>query len=350
MAYKWPVVEKVKDENPWVSYMKKQVHVRNNCINGVFVGQPGSGKSWAMLSLASMIDPDFELEGNWFFKAGDMMRAMRRDLDKHQPGKLWLYDEAGIDLNNMKFYDEINKGLNAFFQTARHRNYIFLCSVPYLNFISKGVRTLMTATFKADGWKDNKTILHPRVMEFNGDLQKIFYKRLFVKDKTTGNYCHCNRLFLPPPPVKLRHQYEKLKKEFTANLFNEISDKIDNFEKKEEQKGRKKALSLTQEQVLELLKKGMLVPEIAKKLNKTVSAVQGNIASLKRNGIRVIPVRDTATKQLGKMNRVIRYEIKDYRPGIADPNNTARPQPNPSVLAFNKSFEKLKRESANKKI
>ena len=72
------------------------------------------------------------------------------------------------------------------------------------------------------------------------------------------------------------------------------------------------------------------------------------VESLKRNGIRVTPVRDTASKQLGKMNRVIRYEIKDLRPGVTDPNDTARPQPKPSVFAFNKSFEKLKRESANK--
>jgi hypothetical protein len=159
---KFPVVYLTQEEwdnkiNPWAKYMKEQVLKRNNCVNLVNTGAPGTGKSWALLSLFNQIDPDFQLEGNWFFSAAKFMKAVKSE--NHKPAKLWALDEARIDLNNLNYFNELNRGLNAFFQTARHRRYIFGMTVPFLDFVSKGVRTLMTTQFRAEGWVKRKNLI-----------------------------------------------------------------------------------------------------------------------------------------------------------------------------------------------
>ena len=135
MALRVPIVTLKENQSPWVTYQLNQVLKNNNCVNGIITGDPGSGKSWAMLAMAEATcksqGKEFKLEGNLYFKAADMMRAMRDyyTTGENKPGKLWLFDEAGIDANNLSWQSQINRGLNAWFQTARHRNYIFWMTV-----------------------------------------------------------------------------------------------------------------------------------------------------------------------------------------------------------------------------
>lgn len=309
------MVQKKSDEKAWITYMNRQVHKRNNCINAVFTGVPGSGKSWAMLSMAEALDPNFTLEGNWFFKAGPMMRAIKEyyfgENADPRPGKIWCLDEGGIDLNNMSFHDAINRGLNAFFQTARHRNYIFLMSVPYLKFISKGVRTLMTTHCRAEGWtKDSMTVIVPRVMEYNGDLDKFYRKRLVVIDEN-HNMQMCNKTHLPRPSDRLVKEYEQMKKEFTGDLFSDISASIDAYEAGEKTKSDKAAGKITltgnQEDVLAALKQGLNAQQVADKLNTHRRSVNAAMVSMRNKGFKFRKVMEPGS------SRVIKYEITGER-------------------------------------
>ena len=308
---KYPMVQKREGEKAWITYMNRQVHKRNNCINAVFTGVPGSGKPWAMLSMAEALDPNFTLEGNWFFKAGPMMRAIKEyyfgENADPRPGKIWCLDEGGIDLNNMSFHDAINRGLNAFFQTARHRNYIFLMSVPYLKFISKGVRTLMTTHCKAEGWtKDNMTVVVPRVMEYNGDLDKFYRKRLVVIDEN-HNMQMCNKTHLPRPSNRLVNEYEQMKKQFTGDLFADISASIDAYEQGEKTKSDKAAgkvkITEIQSQVLGYIKEGLNANQVAEKLNMNVRSVHGSMGTLRAKGFKFKQIREPGS------SRVVGYEM-----------------------------------------
>jgi DNA-binding CsgD family transcriptional regulator len=283
--------------------MEEQVLKRNNCVNLVNTGPPGTGKSWALLSLFNQINPDFQLEGNWFFSAAKFMKAVKSE--DHKPGKLWGLDEAGIDLNNLNYFNELNKGLNAFFQTARHRRYIFGMTVPFLDMVSKGVRTLMTAQFRAEGWvkRKNLSIIKPFSLEYNPEYHKFYRKRLLVKcgDKIT----RCNKIYLPKPPKHIVREYEKRKKEFTSKLFDSIAERMDAFEKKEERETRamQKPLTPAQEQILEKLRDGKVVYEIAQDLGITKRAVYEFMKLLKKKGAKITPFR-------GMDNKVHGYKVE----------------------------------------
>jgi hypothetical protein len=281
-----PFIEYVQGENPWITYFRKQVFIRNNCINSIAVGKPGTGKSWGVLSLVSQLDPDFSFEGNWYFNVGQFMKAAKdyyKEKQKKTKGKIWVLDEAGVDLNNLSHFDQLNRSMNIFFQTARHRNYLFFGTVPFLSFISKGVRKLTTSILRCEGWNsDNKTIFLPRILEYNDELDKFYKKRLLIK--TESGLQICNKILVKKPPVRLRRNYEKLKMEFTTDLYDIESEKISAFEEKQEKKWFGTKPTRLQEEVLQKIKEGKTMLQTAKLLRKPIGVVGGAMELLRQKG------------------------------------------------------------------
>ncbi len=289
---KWPAINLIEGEKPWVTYAKRQTTIQNNCINLICTGGPGKGKSWALLSYFCLIDPDFDLEKQCFFVAKDLIRAFQGD--KIVKNKPFLYDEAGIDANSLKWQDEVNRGLNAFFQTARHKNYIFGMTVPFTSLVSKGVRTLMNCHFRAEGWTSNNlTKVRPLVLEWNDDLNKFYRKRLLVKSENGIEFC--NQMRLPKPPPKIVYAYEKRKKEFTTNLYDDIVNKIDKKEKKEQDKSMVE-LTYKQEKILERLKDGLSVKEIAAQDQTTTINISQTLRALRKKGFKIQAIKETKTQ------------------------------------------------------
>lgn len=229
MPVKFPMVYKRDDESPWVTYAKQQVYRKNNCINLVVTGEPGSSKSWSLMSYLSACDPSFNID-RVFFKGAPFMRFLNsKGLTR---GKAVMFDEAGVEMYSLNWQNEINRGLNALFQTMRHKNYIFGMTVPYMGFLSKGVRTLMNTRFQTMGWstKTGKSKVIPRRLEYNQEKDKIYKKRLIVKSKKGMSYC--DFIELPAPPKELIKDYEQMKKEFTEVLYSDIQESLENFETK----------------------------------------------------------------------------------------------------------------------
>ncbi len=282
MTRGYTLVKMIEGECPWVTYMKNQVYKRNNCINLVVTSPPGGGKSYALLSAFSQLDPDFDVNEQCFFKAHKLIRAFKEfDILK---GKPFLFDEAGVDASNLSWQDEINKGLSLFFQTARHRNYIFGMTVPFMSMVSKGVRTLMNCHWKAHGYtKNNFTKITPLVMEYNGDIDKFYRKRLLVYKNNKTVFC--NNILLKKPDKNLLKEYEKIKKEFTGDLFGEIANRIEM--KEQSKKGMLLNLTAGQERVLNALLEGKLAPDIAKEQGYDVPNVNRIMASLRNKGIKI---------------------------------------------------------------
>ena len=292
-----------RGENVWVSYTKQKVFRQNNCMNLVITGMPGTGKTYAMLGYFCLIDPDFELDNNFFFRAIDLMKNLKEGRFKR--GKIWGYDEAGIDGNNMNYQSVIAKGLNALFQTARHRNYVFGLTLPHLSMLTKGVRTLMTAHWVAEGWnRDSKNVIVPRSLEYNGDLDKFYRKRLVVVNG--GDVSLCNRILLPKPRKKLLREYEKLKKEFTQDLYERVYGDMLAFHNKEENKNKNHFFTDREEVVIGKLKEGKVVKDIMVDLDCSKANVYQIMKQLVNKGIVIKGVKDDNSS-------IISYIVEDKR-------------------------------------
>lgn len=296
----WPEVKQKEGELPWVTYAKDLIYKKNNCLNLAVVGGPGSGKSWGLLSFFHKLDPDFDVNEQVFFKAKELLRYFEQK--KVVKGKPVAFDEAGIDASNLKWQDEINIGLSAFFQTSRYLNYYFGMTVPYLSYVSKGVRKLMNCRFTARGWtRDGYTKMLPRSMEFNDEMDKFYFKRL-LKTKPNGLRCFTNKMLLPKPADNIVREYEKKKAEFTAGLYAKLRKRIEAKELKEEMKS-KLNMTYNQDYVLTRLKAGALKHTIANELKCTEDNIARIMISLKNKGIEILPEYD-------RNKHVIRYIVR----------------------------------------
>ncbi len=234
MVNQWPTIMLRENEHPWVTYFKQQTLVKNNCINAVCTGMPGRGKSWGLIKLLQDVDPTFNIE-RIYFSAAKMLRWVKDGGLNEQKPTAFMLDEAGIDASNMRWWDEVNRALNAFFQTSRSSNYVFGMTVPFVTLISKGVRNLMNVRFYADGYKKGYTYFKRGfTLEYNDDMDKVYRKKLFVRRKGGGTFCQ--GLKLAAANKDLLKEYEIRKEAFKLSIYSDIERKLEIHERKEKEK------------------------------------------------------------------------------------------------------------------
>jgi len=239
-----------------------------------------SGKSYSVLRLCQELEPDFQLEGNWFFRAEKFMKAFTdyyKDNVNSKRAKIWVLDEAGVDLNSLKYQNNINKSYSSLFQTSRFRNYIFFGTVPFMDFISKQVRKLMHHRMDAKGVEKNKSVIIPRCLEWNERKEDFYYKRLICQypDKETKKI---NRMLLPLARKSLLVEYEERRRQFSDDVNQEL------VEEAEQSCGGSRKLDTTYLDLIELIKGGCIQNDIAQELNLSVQRVKNMLMILRKKG------------------------------------------------------------------
>jgi len=114
----------------------------NENVLAVFIGKPGAGKSFAALSLAEILDPDFSIK-RVAFNSTEFINILK---DESIPsGSVIVFDEAGVGINAKQFQSTTNKMINYIMQVFRYRNLIVFFTVPHFDFIDKSTRSLFHA-------------------------------------------------------------------------------------------------------------------------------------------------------------------------------------------------------------
>lgn len=227
------VVDTGRTESFWVSYIKRRIKQNKNFI-GLLTGQTGSGKSWSALSIAHMLNPDFDVRKQVIFKGKDFLIRVNEFKKK---GVVIIWDEAGIDLSNRNWMSRANKTINFVIQTFRHQNFVLIFTVPYTDFIDKQTRRLFHAEMKTIGINyDDKTCkIKPQLIQYNQRYGKFYYKHLRVR-KNKGGVVPLTFWKIPAPPKHLVDEYEDMKKEYTRNLNADILQEWEKDEKSKEKK------------------------------------------------------------------------------------------------------------------
>jgi len=127
-----------------IKKIHNRLHKKEKSMIIVIVGEPGSGKSWAALRLAELIDPNFNADQVAFYKSQFM--GLMKETDKYPPGSAFVFDDAGVEYSNRKFHDNLN--INFLLQTIRYRRFAFIITVPIFDFIDKQGRMLCQAKFR----------------------------------------------------------------------------------------------------------------------------------------------------------------------------------------------------------
>lgn len=212
---------------PLLQKIWKRMHRRNRNYMGAMVGPTGSGKSWAALRMAELIDPDFTVD-QVAFSVGEFVELVNED---HPPGSVIVMDEAGVSMDSHTWYNSDQIQLGHILETWRHQNRAAIFTLPDFSGLQKSARGRMHALMETWGinYQEGMSRLRYRYIQQNpaeGDIYKKYHR--FTND--IGVEEVCKFLYLKTPSRSLRRKYDNRKESYTEELNQQIQDSLGDAE------------------------------------------------------------------------------------------------------------------------
>lgn len=276
-----------KTSSLFINYINKRIFKKNKNIFIIIVGPTGSGKSYAALRLAELLDDSFTVD-RCCFRAKEFMNCVNVLINSRQAirGKVLLWDELGVEHSARTFMTISNRIMNYFFQTSRNLNLIVIMTVPLLSFIDSNTRKLSHCIIETR--RINKTTkkvtLKVKMLQTNVITGKEYPKYLRVS-LNKGNFV-LKEVKLNMPTEKIRIPYESKKINFNKELNIRILGKLDKVEKDDVKESIPlKPLTPLQQKIYNYLEEGKLKKiEIAEILGIDPGAISHSLNFMRNKG------------------------------------------------------------------
>ena len=192
----------------------------NQNVTMIFVGDTGSGKSYAALRLACDVSTLVaKIKGGKredYFSVDKNMSVIDITkffdvLDKAQKWNTVILDDAGVSINARKFMDEINITVNNIIQTYRTLNLFTIFTVPQMFLIDKVSRALVNYYCELEG-VIAPNLSRGKLFELQkksrlGSAGKLFY--VYPR----GSAEKSTNILFNKPPKDICKVYDKLREE-----------------------------------------------------------------------------------------------------------------------------------------
>lgn len=192
--------------------MSDRVHVKNKNMILIVVGETGSGKSWAAVHIAEMLDPSFSID-NVIFDVESFIHATQAA----SKGAAIVFDEAGIGASNRSAMSKVNRAVSALAQSFRHRNTFNILTLPTYTMTDVHLRQLAHFQIETIRVVGDRCLTKFKEIQNNPGSGRVYRKYVKVKDDTV-----ITRLYVNKPSERLIAPYEKKKVEFTTSLYDDL--------------------------------------------------------------------------------------------------------------------------------
>lgn len=273
-------------ESYLVDHMWKRTHERNKNLIVGMVGPTGSGKSYASLKFAQVLDPNFTIE-RVCFNSEQFMKLLNEGIDsgywKTHPGSVIIYDEAGLGLNSKKWYDAKVQAFAELLQLFRYLRLMVFFTTPDISFITKDARKLFHAVFQTNGIIPEKQLcrIRPQFLQVNPQTGDVYYK--FLRVVEDGSTTVIREALLGMPTREIIRAYEFRKEEYGRKIADLTEKRINKIDVKLD----RSKLTPHQEQIYELKRSGLRNVDIAQQLAISPSVVTETLFVVKRKGFEV---------------------------------------------------------------
>lgn len=202
--------------------LKTRINVKNKSVMMLIVGEMGSGKSLAAVSIASKIDPTFKDDPRVVYTVMDFLETLR----SMKKGQAVIFDEAGVGVPAREWQQIQNKVMSILAQILRFRNVCVIFTTPNIRFIDINLRESMNAFLK------------PRFILEKENINVCTYKQIYVNDNgevrkrdfvfydgqsgAAGQVI--DPLYVPRPEPELEEYYEKLSIQKKNEKMKELED------------------------------------------------------------------------------------------------------------------------------
>lgn len=103
----------------------------------VISGRPGSAKSTKAITLARLIDPEWELEEGYIYSADDLRELLLRG---HGRRSINLFDEGSITFNSLNSNARDDKGMVGLLDTLRSWEMTSIIAIPGFHDLNRRIR------------------------------------------------------------------------------------------------------------------------------------------------------------------------------------------------------------------
>ncbi len=223
-------IEKLKKEKVYDITVEK---VNRYIANGIVVHN--SGKTYSALGFAHALDPRFTAD-DVVFTVQDFFNLLAKyqRLYSINPrlvrGRVIIFDEAGVGVNNRQWASFANKAVSAVMQSFRYMNLIVIFTTPDMTFIDKAARKLFHGYFETikGGIDFKRKIAYSKYFVFVRNLYKgtEFPMYLRIKDKETNSMKRLTRVGFRMPPQWLIDDYEEKRHSWASAKYSKLTKGI----------------------------------------------------------------------------------------------------------------------------
>ena len=275
-------------------YILNRIRRNKNFVCAI-TGGTGSGKSYSALKLASDLDPNFDVR-NICFTAKEFLDLVDGKTKELKKGANIIWDEMQVTMSHLDYQTQQAKLLNYVLQTFRYQNFVLWITTPHFSFVNASSRKLFHGRFETVGINQNEKlcVLKPFLLQTNQKSGDIYQKYLRVK--VNGVVTPLRRIHVNLADLEILKAYENKKDKFNQRLREDIRLELTQME----EGNKKKPLTANQLTILEFLKQGKVIPEIAEELGITNQAIYQQMNYIKRKGVIIKP-----EKEKGKITKYI---------------------------------------------
>jgi|TARA_Y100000310_G_scaffold311603_1_gene358049 ABC-type dipeptide/oligopeptide/nickel transport system ATPase component len=203
----------------YIKRIQKRILTKNYIT--LFLGETGSGKSWASLRLAEQLDPNFTHD-NVIYTQKDF----HEKIQNAKPYSAFVYEEVGVNMASHDFWKNITT--NAILQTFRHQHLILIMNCPVIDFISRQAVKLIHSSYLIKSMNKQGMFSTARALHLQTDGQFNFTKQaspiIQLKD---GEKIMVESIKIKAPSLKLRRDYERASEEYKIGLKEEMRKKAE---------------------------------------------------------------------------------------------------------------------------
>ncbi len=265
-----------------VRYIEKRLEENLNFLS-IFTGETGIGKTWSAISLAELIDPEFDTETQVVFGVREFMELINSVEFKTKKIKQVIFDEPQITISAREWQSRTNKLILYLLSTFRHQNIIVFFCAPFMDFLDSASMKLMHCNFECRGvnLKTNKSRIRMKLLQYNAGLRKFYNHSLHVI--RNGKINKLPFIHLPKPSKKSIDIFEKNKTNFTSKLNEEILAELYTMEEKTKPFSID-SLTERQKQIAKLFNEGLSVKQVAEQLQISSRSVYDHLKLMKKKG------------------------------------------------------------------
>ena len=197
----------------------KRPNLRNKMWLAICCGMPGSGKSWSMLELCTLLDETFDIT-RVAFSPAQFTKLASSGLKR---GSAILMDDSGLMMGSRDSMSQASRELSKTLQSIRYKNLFLVLTLPAFSFLDKSARILSNAYMEITriDFEKRQAIAKFHRIQVNPHTGFIYRHRVERPiDNVLSNgmvletSVKQNSIYFEEPDKELRTQYEKLRKEY----------------------------------------------------------------------------------------------------------------------------------------